>query len=71
MQRKLADARESGAQALITACTYCQLHFGPVRIEHLSGTAAYNDLPAVLVSQLLDIALGLPDETLGQAGLRE
>jgi len=69
MQQKLADARESGAQALITACTYCQLQFGQVRSEHLSGTAAYNDLPAVLVSQLLGVALGLPDVALGQAGL--
>lgn len=70
MQQKLADARESGAQALITACTYCQLQFGPVRSEHLSDTAANNDLPAVLVSQLLGVALGLPGEALGQTGLR-
>jgi heterodisulfide reductase subunit B len=65
MQRKLADASESGAQALITACTYCQLQFGAVREQHLQGPQAYRELPSILVSQLLGTALGLPDQALG------
>lgn len=67
MRRKLADAHEAGAQVLITACTYCQIQFDDVRREHPSGNAAHDRLPAIVISQLLGIALGLPDDTLGLA----
>jgi heterodisulfide reductase subunit B len=65
MRRKLADAREAGAQGLITACTYCQIQFGAVRRSHPSGHAHQDRLPAILVSQLLGMALGLSMDTLG------
>ncbi|RJQ79846.1 MAG: CoB--CoM heterodisulfide reductase [Desulfobacteraceae bacterium] len=65
MRRKLADAHEAGAQALITACTYCQIQFDAVRREHPSGNQAHDRLPAILVTQLLGVALGLSKETLG------
>jgi heterodisulfide reductase subunit B len=60
MRRKLADAHESGAQAMVTACTYCQLQLDGVRREHPAPGEVWNDLPVVLVSQLLAMAFGLP-----------
>ncbi len=59
MARKLADAKESGARAIVTACTYCQMHFGKVRYEHLAGQTACPEVPAILISQLLGAAMGL------------
>jgi len=50
---KLADARESGADCLCTACPYCQ--------EQLGG----DGLPALLYPQLLGLALGLSRRALG------
>lgn len=65
MRRKLADAHEAGAQGVITACTYCQIQFDAVRRSHPSGHADQDRLPAILVSQILGVALGLPDSALG------
>jgi len=60
MRRKRADAHESGAQMMITACTYCQLQLDGVHREHPAPGEAWDDLPVVLVSQLLAVAFGLP-----------
>jgi heterodisulfide reductase subunit B len=63
MQRKLDDARQAGAQVLATACTYCQLQFDTVQQAHASPGKAL--LPAVLYPQLLGVAMGMPEESLG------
>lgn len=60
-RRKLADAAEAGAQALITACTHCQLQFDTVRREYPEKKINGADLPAMSVSRLLAAALGLSD----------
>lgn len=62
MERKIEDARQSGAQLLTTACTYCQIQFDAVHSAR--GLEAPNgpDLPAVLYSQILGRAMGLPDD---------
>lgn len=59
MTRKLADALESGAQALITACTYCQLQFDKAHDDQFRAKADCPELPSILISQLLGIAMGL------------
>lgn len=59
MARKRSDAIESGAKALITACTYCQLQFGQVLENDPMDTATHPELPAILISQLLAIAMGV------------
>jgi heterodisulfide reductase subunit B len=46
---KIADAREAGAEALCTACPWCQERF----------SAAPDGLPAILVTELLGQAMGL------------
>lgn len=54
-RRKLADAREAGAQMLATACTYCQLQF-----EMARGDA---DPAAVSVSKILAMAFEIEEKT--------
>lgn len=68
MTEKLNDARQSGAQILTTACTYCQMQFDTIQAGHANDAA--QRLPAVLFTQLLGRAMGLPDEILGLADNR-
>ena len=68
MTDKLNDARQSGAQILTTACTYCQMQFDTIQADHAHG--ATQQLPAVLYTQLLGMAMGLPDDLLGVADNR-
>jgi heterodisulfide reductase subunit B len=63
MRNKLEDARQAGAQVLVTACTYCQLQFDEVQLAHPVEEKAL--LPAILYPQLLGVAMGLPPTDLG------
>lgn len=63
MENKLADARQSGAQVIATACTYCQMQFDGIQAEQISQS--YKRLPAVLYTQLLGTAMGLTPADLG------
>lgn len=65
MQRKLTDARAAGAQMLLTACTYCQLQFDDVRHQQPDTASTSEQIPAVLVSQLLGRVFGLDLEDMG------
>ncbi len=67
MARKIDDAQQAGAQLLTTACTYCQMQFEAVRADQDREHCAGDALPAVLYTQLLGRAMGLPDEQLGIA----
>jgi heterodisulfide reductase subunit B len=58
---KLADASESGAQWLCTACPWCQEQLAP---------AAPAGLRVVLYPQLLGLAMGLDAGDLGMGGSR-
>lgn len=65
MRRKLEGADSAGADVLATACTYCQLQFDVER-DRLPYTSPWRGmLPAVLVSQLAGVALGIDAERLG------
>jgi len=63
MTRKLEDACESGAQGIVTACTYCQLQFDEGRRDSAEDTAAGMRIPAILISKLLAVAMGLLPES--------
>lgn len=63
MNRKLANAVESGADILATACTYCQLQFDKIRKEQPEQKAA--ELTSVLYIQLLGISMGMNAEQVG------
>lgn len=64
MQAKLEDARMAGARIVATACTYCQIQFDAGPGDTGPGEAGARP-PAVLVSQLVGWAMGLPAEALG------
>ena len=66
MQNKCDDARAAGARLLVTACTYCQMQFAGIYETPYAAERRSGDLPALLVSQLLGWAMGLPDDQLGE-----
>lgn len=65
MQKKLDDAKNSGADIVCTACTYCQHQFDQVRVENMPQVTETNQMPSVLYPQLLGLALGIEPTELG------
>ncbi len=65
--RKLADAQAADAGLLVTACTYCQMQFDGIWHEQQPPSAGQDTIPAVVYSQLLGAAFGLPPDVLGLA----
>ena len=63
--KKLKNGRESGADYLCTACTYCQIQFDTVQQMILSQRGLNHPLPSILYSQLLGLSMGINSETLG------
>ena len=60
----IASAREAGAQLVATACPMCQFNLEYPQRETEAGRTG-NELPVVYFTQLMAIALGLPEETWG------
>ena len=65
MLKKLKNGRESGADYLCTACTYCQIQFDTVQQMILSQRGLNHPLPSILYPQLLGLSMGINSETLG------
>jgi len=66
MDVKIADARQSGADILCTACTHCQTQFDAVQARRPGPTGdGPPKLPSVLYPQLLGLSMGLPERVLG------
>ena len=65
MQRKLINAGQAGADVVCTACTYCQMHFTQNSQSDLIPLANEPFVPAILISQLVGLSIGLDEETLG------
>jgi heterodisulfide reductase subunit B len=63
--KKLKNGRESGANYLCTACTYCQIQFDTVQQMILSQRGLNHALPSILYPQLLGLSMGINSETLG------
>jgi heterodisulfide reductase subunit B len=57
---KIEDARESGAEAICTACPHCHTRFDAAQTD--APTSAVRTL---LCTQLLGLAMGLPTASLG------
>ena len=62
---KIKEARKSGADYFCVACVYCQLQFDRVQHMMIKRRGANGQLPAILFPQLLGLALGIDEETLG------
>jgi len=63
--RKLADARQAGADYLCVACPYCQMQFDTVQEMIVTARGADYKLPAILYPQLLGLAMGIDRRALG------
>ena len=57
---KIADALESGAEVICTACPHCHLRFDAVQAD-----SADPGIGTLLYTQLLGLAMGLPAKSLG------
>ena len=64
-ENKLRGAKESGADYLCVACSYCQIQFDRVQRILLIQRGPGLKLPSVLYPQLLGLSLGIDGETLG------
>jgi heterodisulfide reductase subunit B len=65
MNKKLLDAKESGAHCLAVACTYCQTQFDIVRATVPEQAISVEGLPSLLYTQLLGMTMGLGENVLG------
>jgi len=60
----IASAREHGAQVIITACPLCHFNLDYPQRETEAGRTG-NEIPILYFTQLMAVALGLPEETWG------
>jgi heterodisulfide reductase subunit B len=65
MQRKLLNAKQAGADFVCTACTYCQMQFEQKNQSEYRLQNGDRIIPAVLISQLIGLSVGLEDEETG------
>lgn len=64
-EKKLMDAKKSGAHSLCTACPYCQMQFDTVQKMILSTRGTNHHLSSLLYPQLLGLCMGMDGESLG------
>ena len=65
MQRKLLNAKQSGADFVCTACTYCQMQFEQKNQSELIAQDSGTTIPAVLISQLIGLSIGMEEADIG------
>jgi heterodisulfide reductase subunit B len=65
MQRKLLNAKQAGADFVCTACTYCQMQFEQKNQSEIIAINGDQNIPAVLISQLIGLSIGMEDEEIG------
>ena len=64
-EKKLINAKQSGADYICDACAYCHIQFDTVQRMISSERSQNHFLPAILYPQLLGLSLGIDGETLG------
>ena len=64
-EKKIMDAKESGAELLCVACPFCQLQFDRGQKMLLSKQNGKRPLPSILYTQFLGLSLGIDAESLG------
>ncbi|OHD63101.1 MAG: disulfide reductase [Spirochaetes bacterium RBG_13_51_14] len=65
MRTKIADAAESEADCICTACTYCQMQFDAVQGSVTPDDVSSKRVPSLLYTQLLGLSMGLSERMLG------
>jgi heterodisulfide reductase subunit B len=63
----VASAREHGAEVIVTACPLCQFNLDYPQRETEFGRSG-EEIPVVYFTQLMAVALGLPEEDWGVEG---
>jgi len=63
--KKLADAKQAGADYLCVSCSYCQLQFDRIQRMMLAQRGESHKLPSILFTQLLGLSLGIDSKALG------
>jgi len=64
-ERKLADCNRAGADYVCVGCPYCQMQFDRVQHMMLSERKLRHEIPGIVYPQLLGLAMGLSEESLG------
>jgi len=64
-EKKLLNAKESGANYLCDACAYCHMQFDTVQMMLNNAKGGNHLLPSILYPQLLGLSMGIDGETLG------
>ena len=64
-EKKLSSAKQAGADCLCVVCPYCFQQFNKVQDMIIARRNPGFELPAVLFQQLLGVALGIDEKTLG------
>ena len=64
-KKKIASAREAGAQFICTACPYTQLQFDGVQLRMAAQSNNGEPLAPILYPQLLGLCMGIDQKTLG------
>ncbi len=64
----VASARAHGAQVVVTACPLCQFNLDWPQRETAFGRSG-DEIPIVYFTQLMAVALGLPEEDWGMEGM--
>jgi heterodisulfide reductase subunit B len=64
-ERKIQNARASGAAYLCLSCSYCQLQFDRVQKRMVEAGRLADPLPSILITQLLGLPMGLDPVALG------
>ena len=65
MEKKVTNARESGAEYLCVGCPYCQIQFDTVQTILHRERGGNHLLPPILYPQLLGLSLGIESRVLG------
>jgi heterodisulfide reductase subunit B len=66
-EKKVINARESGAEYLCVGCPYCHIQFDTVQTMLHRERGGNHLLPPILYPQLLGLSLGIDSHTLGLA----
>lgn len=65
IQKKITDARESGADYLCVACPFCQTQFDRAQKMLQDRRGMNHSIPSILYTQLLGLSLGIDKKSLG------
>jgi heterodisulfide reductase subunit B len=65
MEKKVMNARESGADYLCVGCPYCHIQFDTVQAMLQGKRGGNHLLPSILYPQLLGLTLGMESRVLG------